>query len=160
MSELNPIERYCADLDALVESGMHKRMAFRRLIEIVESQMRTLDDATGPHPFLLDHEFADGIYKRTIHVPAGTLVVGMIHRYAHFCCITKGKVSVLTEDGAFVREAPFMFKSPAGAKRLVYHHSDTDWTTFHATRETDVEKIEHAIIAPTFDALECAGGVK
>jgi hypothetical protein len=160
MADRNPVELYHEDLEAMVQTcGIDRRMAFRRIIAIVEARMRAHPDATGPHPFPLEHEFADGIYKRTIHVPAGALVVGMIHRYAHFCVITKGTVSVLTEDGAFRREAPFMFLSPAGAKRLVFHHTDTDWTTFHATHETDVAKIEQQIISPNFEALECAGGV-
>lgn len=158
MQAINPIQRYAAELDELVELGCEKRVAFRRIIEHVEGRMLQRDDATGPHPFPLDHAFADGVYMRTIHVPAGALVVGMIHRFAHFCVITKGIVSVLTEDGAFRREAPFIFRSPAGAKRLVFHHADTDWTTFHATKLTDVGRIEKQIIVPTFAALECAGG--
>lgn len=157
---VNPILRYAHELELSINNGLTKRLAFRRIMEHVEGRMQQREDASGPHPFPLDHEFADGIYKRTIHVPAGALVVGMIHRFAHFCVITKGIVSVLTEDGAFRREAPFIFRSPAGAKRLVYHHTDTDWTTFHATKETDVAVIESQIIVPTFAALETAGGVQ
>lgn len=160
MEPTNPIQRLAFDLGELVDAGVDRRIAFRRVIESVEVQVRKREDATGPHPFPLEHEFADGVYKRTIHVPAGALVVGMIHRFAHFCCITRGIVSVLTEDGAFRREAPFIFRSPAGAKRLVYHHTDTDWTTFHATKETDVELIESQLIAPNFAALECARGAQ
>ena len=159
METTNPIIRLAGELESLINGGCDRRVAFRRIIELVESGVRAREDATGPHPYPLEHEFADGIYKRTVHVPAGALVVGMIHRYAHFCVITKGIVSVLTEQGAFRREAPFIFRSPRHAKRLVYHHTDTSWTTFHATQETDVAKIESEIIAPSFAALEASGGL-
>jgi hypothetical protein len=107
-----------------------------------------MEGATGPQPYPLKHEFADGVYKRTIYSPAGTLVVGMLHRYAHFCVITQGDVSVLTNNGPMRVQAPFMFRSPAGSKRIVFHHTDTEWTTFHYVGdETDLDEIENQIIA-------------
>lgn len=136
------------------ETGVSRRQALREIIDTVQARVMDMDGHTGPHPFPLTHEFADGIYKRTIYSPAGTLVVGMIHRHAHFCVITKGDVSVLTEDGPKRVQAPYMFRSPAGSKRMVYHHTDTEWTTFHATNETDIERIEQQIIAPDYESLD------
>lgn len=141
---------------ALQESGLDRRAALRSIMDCVEQKISSMEGSMGAHPFPLEHEFADGVYKRTIHSPAGTLVVGMIHRYAHFCVITKGDVSLLTEDGPKRVQAPYMFRSPAGSKRMVYHHTDTEWTTFHATECTNVEEIEDEIIAKSYAELGVA----
>lgn len=138
---------------ALQDTGLSRRAALRQIIEAVEEGVRALVNHTGPHPFALDHQFADGIYKRTIFPPARAFVVGMIHRKSHFCFIEEGEVSVLTEDGPIHIKGPFGFRSPAGSKRVVYHHTDTIWTTYHATDETDVKRIEFEIIAPSYEML-------
>lgn len=154
------IAREILDIDSralvLQSNGLSRREALRQIIDAVERQCHAIEGHTGPHPFPLEHEFADGIYLRTIHSPAGTLVVGMIHKFAHFCFVESGDVSVLTEDGPVRFQGPRMFRSPPGSKRIVYHHTDVVWRTVHATHETDVEKIEQEIIAPTYAALEKA----
>ena len=37
-----------------------------------------------------------------------------------------------------------------GTKRAVYAHPDVVWTTIHLTNETDLDKIEAEVIAPTY----------
>lgn len=158
MVTLEPIAAEISELDdralVLQNNGMSRRDALRQIIDAVERQCHTVEGHTGPHPFPLEHDFADGLYLRTIHSPAGTLVVGMIHKYAHFCFVESGDVSVLTEDGPVRFQGPRVLRSPAGSKRIVYHHTDVVWRTVHATHETDVEKIEQEIIAPNYAALE------
>ncbi len=100
--------------------------------------------------FPLTHRFADNVYAREILLPAGTIVIGKIHRYGHLNIITKGHVSVLTEDGVEELRAPLTFISKPGTKRVVYAHEDTVWTTIHGTRHTDVKKVEDDIICKTF----------
>lgn len=51
-------------------------------------------------------------------------------------------------------EAPYTFVSEPGTKRAVLALEDTLWTTVHVTDETDLEKIEEYVIAPTYEALE------
>ena len=98
--------------------------------------------------------FAKGMYIREIQIPAGQFVIGRLHREDHYNVITKGKVSVLTEDGGLeVFTAPFSMISPAGCKRVLFTHEDTEWTTTHVTELTDVDSIEAAVIAPSYTAL-------
>ena len=99
------------------------------------------------------HIFAPGVYAREIFIPAGSLVVGKIHKHAHLNFITKGRVKVATETGAREYEAPYTFVSEVGTKRAVYAIEDTIWTTIHVTDETDLEKIEDYVIAKSYDDL-------
>jgi hypothetical protein len=102
----------------------------------------------------LKHHFAPGLYAREIFIPAGTVIVGKIHKHAHVNTISKGRVVVATEFGMETLTAPHSFVSLPGTKRAVLAEEDTIWTTYHPTDETDLDKIEDHVIAPTFEALE------
>jgi hypothetical protein len=100
----------------------------------------------------LFHSFADGVYVREIHIPAGELLVGKIHRHSHPNFLMRGSVSVITEDGgAELLTAPCYMISPAGTKRAVFAHEDCSWITVHVTDETDLKKIEEYVIAEDYD---------
>lgn len=103
----------------------------------------------------LQHVFAPGAYARTILIPAGTVIVGKIHKHSHLNILSKGEVTVVTEGGGkeFLR-GPLTMVSPPGTKRAVYAHTDTVWTTVHLTDETDLGKIEEHVIAKTYEDYE------
>ncbi len=103
----------------------------------------------------LQHSFIDGVYVRTIHIPAGTVIVGKIHKHSHANILSQGEVSVFTEGGGLERlKGPLTMVSEAGTKRAVYAHTDTVWTTIHKTDETDLDKIERYVIADTYQEYE------
>lgn len=102
----------------------------------------------------LRHIFTDGAYARELTMPAGSVVIGKIHKHAHLNFITKGKVEVATEFGREVFTAPYTFVSEPGTKRAVYILEDTVWTTVHVTQETDLEKIEDYVIAKSFEEYD------
>lgn len=99
-------------------------------------------------PCPLDHEFVRQFYVRTIHVPAGTLVVSKIFKADFPFFISNGKVSVWVEgQGVIHREAPYWGFTKAGTRRIIMHHTDVDWTTLHFVGELrDVEEIEEQVI--------------
>ena len=97
------------------------------------------------------HFFGEGCYVREWNSPAGNFVLSKIHKVAHPFFVLKGEGSVLTEDGLQLIEAPYHGITPAGTKRILYTHSETQWVTVHVTDETDVDKIEDEIIAKGFD---------
>lgn len=155
---MQPIAQEITELDerALVlatGSSLSHALAIRSVILQVEEQMQAMEGAMGENPFPLKHMFSDGAYAREIFIPKGSLIVGKIHRHAHFNFITYGDVSVLTEEGPRRIKGPCFMESTPGTKRLVYAHEDTVWTTIHVTAETDLEKIEEHVIAPTYEAL-------
>lgn len=99
------------------------------------------------------HYFADGIYARELFIPAGTVLVGKIHKTTHINIISKGKISVVTEEGHKIIEAPATIVSKPGTKRAGYALEDTVWTSIHGSYKTDLEELEAELIAPSFDAL-------
>lgn len=100
------------------------------------------------------HIFAPGAYAREMTIPAGTIIVGKIHKHAHLNFITKGRVKVATEFGTHEFAAPYTFVSQPGTKRVVHALEDVLWTTVHVTDETDLAKIEDEVIAKSYDALD------
>lgn len=102
----------------------------------------------------LRHIFTDGAYARELTMPAGSVVIGKIHKHSHLNFITKGKVAVATEFGQEVYTAPYTFVSQPGTKRVVYILEETVWTTVHVTPETDLEKIEDYVIAKSFEEYD------
>lgn len=88
------------------------------------------------------HYFCNGAYAREITIPKGVTVTGRIHKYAQINILSKGEISVLTENGIERVKAPFTVVSPPGTKRVAYAHSECVWTTILATNETDPDRIE------------------
>lgn len=105
--------------------------------------------------FEVKHIFTEGVYIREIFLPAGSLVVGKLHRHNHFNFISKGEVTVFTKDGLATYTAPVSMISTAGTKRAVYAHTDVVWSTVHHNpeNETDLAKLEAMIIAPSYKEL-------
>jgi quercetin dioxygenase-like cupin family protein len=100
------------------------------------------------------NRFSQGIYTRELSMPAGTVIVGKRHAQEHFCIVSKGKAIVTTEQGTQEISAPCQFISPAGSKRALVVLEDMVWTTVHRCDETDMEKVESAlIVAEPDDAL-------
>jgi hypothetical protein len=97
----------------------------------------------------LVHRFAPGVYLREIHIPAGTVVIGKVHRTEHFNIMLKGVALIVHEDGS--REelrAPLTFVSKAGVQKVVYILEDTIWQNVHPTTETDLKKLEADLVEP------------
>jgi len=106
------------------------------------------------------HYFAKGLYAREITIPKGTLLTGKIHLQEHLNIISKGDISVLTDDGIRRLVAPVTIISKPGIKRVGYAHEETVWTTIHACDVTDVDKIEEALVVDTFEQFRKALGIE
>lgn len=104
----------------------------------------------------LEHHFTPGLYVRQITIPAGTTLVGKIHRESHPIFLLSGKMVLCTEDGDRVLEGPQMLISKAGDQRAAFTITDVVWITVHANPSDtqELHELERLIIAPTFDALE------
>ncbi len=128
-------------------------MKVREGISKVEDIIRKTDGHLVGNCYPLKHLFADGLYIRELTVPAKILTVTKIHKYSHATFLVKGEMSVLEEGGIRHIKAPAYFVTPAGTKRIVYHHNEVVLVTIHATKETDLQKIEDEIIAKDFKEL-------
>ena len=108
-----------------------------------EAYMREMPQVDIP----VKNYFSQGVYAREITIPAGVCLTGEIHKFKQLNILSKGCMSVYTEDGIIKVEAPFTVVSPAGTKRIAYAHSECVWTTIHGTDETDIDIIRSKFIA-------------
>lgn len=133
-------------------------MASRAGILSIEETLRATFDSDGSgnweDDFPCDHYFSLGIYCREIHIPAGHVVVGKIHKFEHINVISKGRVTCMTEFGVEVYEAPCTFISKAGIKRVVYAHEDTVWAGFFPSTTGSPADVEKDIICKSFEELD------
>jgi hypothetical protein len=105
----------------------------------------------------LTHHFGEGTYMREMRIPAGTLIVGKIHKHAHPVFLLQGALLLMTEAGGLEEvRAPRAFIAPGGAKRAALALEETVWITVHAnpTDTQDLAQLEAAVIAPTFAAYD------
>lgn len=101
------------------------------------------------------HYFAHGTYTRELFIPAGTVVVGKIHRHSCINIMTKGRLQIMTDDGSIELRAPYVGVSDAGVQKAAYALEDSTWLNVHPWfGDPDLEQIEREVIAPSYEALE------
>lgn len=117
----------------------------------LQASMAELPDVDFP----LQHVFAPGVVARTIILPAGSVIVGKIHKHQHLNILSKGHVRVLTEAGGVEElRGPLVMTSEPGTKRAVYAITEAIWTTIHLTNKTDPDEIVEEATAPDYAAYE------
>jgi quercetin dioxygenase-like cupin family protein len=126
--------------------------------------MTTLDDirrlqttmAKLPQLELKTEHYFSGpdVYGRRLFQPAGSTLVGKMHKRAHLFVLLEGELTVASDGQLPIRiKAHRVLESPAGVKRAIYAHTDSSYVTVHRTQETDVEAIERELIEPDDTAL-------
>jgi len=106
----------------------------------------------------VEHTFGPGFYARTIHIKAGTVLVGKVHATEHLFFVSKGEIALATEDGVHHVRAPFQTVARPGLKRVGVAITDVTCTNVHITSETDLAKLEAELIVP--EALEAPAAVE
>jgi quercetin dioxygenase-like cupin family protein len=131
---------------ALIDDGD----GLRSKIDKIEQEIAKLPQIE----MVTNHHFAEGLYARELHIPAGTILTGKIHKTEHINIVSKGRIIVWTEAGMKEVSAPFTMVSYPGTKRVGYALEDTIWTTIHASNEKDLVKLEEQLIAKTYDEVQ------
>jgi hypothetical protein len=67
---------------------------------------------------LTTHYFSEGLYAREIFIPKGVLLTGKIHKTEHLNILSKGDITVWTEDGMKRLKSPYTLVSKPGTKRV------------------------------------------
>ncbi len=113
-------------------------------------------DAGGAVPHCpVKHFWAEGMYGRAIFLPAGSVVVGKLHKHGHPNYIVSGHVAVYTEFDYAEMRGPLVFQSLPGTKRVVFAIEDTVWITYHKnpSNTRDLLQIEREVIATSYTQL-------
>lgn len=147
-----PTQFFCRSFD------LTPRSIPAHVVEVLNAptlaQIRALAEAISASTELIEfedltrHHFADGVYGRELHIPAGAVLVGKMHRHATLNVLAAGEISVSTPEGIQRLRAPAIFTSPAGGMKVGYAHTDCVFLNVHPTDETDLAKIEAEHIVP------------
>ena len=118
-------------------------------IERLQSQMAAMPQAE----LLTEHSFSPGMYLRKVFRPAGTLIVGKVHKEPHFFLCVKGEIIAWTEGGMKHLYAGDVLESKPGTKRVTLAVTDAIGITIHRTDKTNLDEIETELIEPDTAAL-------
>lgn len=118
-------------LSALLRQDvMRAKKDFRTQVDLLEDGIRE-NLASNESHMRLEQFFLDGIYIRKFYMPANELVISKVHALESFSIISKGLVTLATEDGPRLVQPGTHFFAPAGTKRALMTHMDTIWSTIH-----------------------------
>lgn len=100
-----------------------------------------------------EHFFSPGMYMRKVFRPAGTLIVGKVHKEPHFFMCAMGEIVAWTEKGMVTLRAGDVVESKPGTKRVTMAVTDSIGITIHRTDRTDLDEIEVELLEPDTTAL-------
>jgi len=121
----------------------------REQIEALESEMKKMPQAE----MVTENYFSDGMYCRKLIRPAGTLIVGKVHKKDHFFMCVKGEIIAWSEKGMIKLSAGDIIQSKSGTKRVTLALTDAIGLTVHRTEKTDLNEIEAELIEEDDTAL-------
>lgn len=102
--------------------------------------MQREQEETGLH-----HLFQDDLYIREVRIPAGTLIVGRIHKIGHEMELLKGQVILIGPDGfSHGVQAPEKVHTGPGFQMVCFTLSDVIARTIHpnADQNRDIAELE------------------
>ena len=133
---------------------MSNALVVQAAISKLQEAMEGLPDKLTAEDFVTNHHFIDGQYLRETHFPKGSIVIGQVHREDHMLMLLKGKCLVASSEGLKMLTAGYIGVAKRGTQRAGFAVEDCIFVTSHATTETDVNKLEHQLIALNRKSLE------
>ena len=114
----------------------------RQAVEALQVELSKLPQVELP----TEHIFHGGMYCRQLFQPAGSLVVGKVHKKEHFFMVVQGTVAITGDGETLLYTAPFMLTSKPGTKRALYAETDVVYMTIHRADSTTVEAVEDELV--------------
>ena len=122
----------------------------REQIERLQAEMVQMPQAD----LQTEHYFSEsGMYCRKVFRPAGTLIVGKVHKHHHLFLCAMGEIIAWTENGMKRLQAGDVVESKPGTKRVTLAVTDAIGVTVHRTDKTDLDEIEAELVEPDNTAL-------
>jgi len=122
----------------------------REQIERLQHEVAQMPQAELP----TEHYFSEaGMYCRKVFRPAGTLIIGKVHKQHHLFLCAMGEIIAWTENGMRRLQAGDVVESKPGTKRVTLATTDAIGITIHKTDKTDLDEIEAELIEPDETAL-------
>ena len=115
-----------------------------KILQLENQIQKAIDDGVFPAmPNAVTHEFCNGMYARTLFLPAGGLLTGAIHKDESFFLIRSGVIIITTDEGTAEVGPGFLAVTKPGTKRAGLALTDCTVTTVHPNpdNETDPDRI-------------------
>jgi len=82
------------------------------------------------------HEFEDGLYYRTVIIPAGVVLTGAEHKTPYRVVVKKGTITVNTDEGLLTITAPAEMDVAVGMERVgLTHTEEVIWTDIYVNED-------------------------
>lgn len=121
----------------------------REQVQRLQAEMAKLPQVELP----TEHYFADGMYARRMFAPAGTVIVGKMHKREHFFIVAAGEIDVTTDSGVKRLRCGDVLCAPPGTKRAGVAVTDVVVVNIHRSFERDLDALELELIEPEEAAL-------
>jgi hypothetical protein len=102
----------------------------------------------------ISHYQIDGVYCRSMFIPAGTVITGAIHNKENISILAKGTIRITNGTESKIISAPYIMVDKPGIKRLGVSETDVTFINIWRTDTTDLDEIEKEIRSETFDEYE------
>jgi hypothetical protein len=116
----------------------------------IEKEILAMPQITLP----VEHYQVDGVYVRSMFIPAGTILTGKIHNFENIAILAQGTIRVSNGTDSYVLTAPHIMVDKPGVKRIGYAETDVTFITVHKTANTEIEAIEKELASDTFEEYE------
>ena len=111
----------------------------REKVARLESALENVPQVDCP----VRHYFAPGLFAREITIPAGTCLVGAVHKTENLAVLSAGRLRLVTDNGTVEISAPYTLTVKPGQKNAAVAMDTAVWTNFfpNPDNETDLEKL-------------------
>lgn len=134
--------------------GVTPARPMRERVEQLQAQLENVPQVDCP----IRHYFAPGMYAREITIPAGTVVVGAVHKTENLIIVSMGRLRIVTDEGTREVFAGETLICKAGMKNAVVALEDSRWTNFMSNPENITNLDLLAEVFTESKASELIGG--
>ena len=113
----------------------------------IEQEIMAMPQVTCP----VEHYQIDGVYARSMFIPAGTILTGKIHNFESIAILAKGRIRITNGTESYIISEGHIMVDKPGVKRLGYAETDVIFITVHRTDNTEIEAIEKELVSATFE---------
>ena len=116
----------------------------------LEKIILTLEQVKCP----ISHYQIEGVYCRSMFIPAGTVITGAIHNKENISILAQGTIRITNGTESKLISAPYIMVDQPGIKRLGVSETDVTFINIWRTDTTDLDEIEKEIRSDTFEEYE------
>jgi quercetin dioxygenase-like cupin family protein len=102
----------------------------------------------------IEHYQIDGVYARSMFIPAGTILTGKIHNFESIAILAKGRIKITNGTESYIISEGHIMVDKPGVKRLGYAETDVVFITVHRTDNIEIEAIEKELVSATFEEYQ------